>query len=223
MKENYIQQEISLLQQDFVLPKKWPILPITWLYFSMIILLIVIDQWIKIYVKLHFFPGEIVPVFNWFYITYTENNGMAFGIEPFGEHSIGKIILTLIRIGLVAFVGVYFFRIIQQKKRWTLLIAVALIFSGALGNIIDNAFYDYIFPPSPFFPQRNYGFLLGSVVDMFQFNLFFPQFVPYIGGMDVFPAIFNFADACISTGIGIVLIFERAILFEEEKPKKIIV
>jgi signal peptidase II len=153
MKESYIQQKMPVLQQESVLSNKSSILPITWLYFLIIILLIIMDQWIKIYVKLHFFPGEIVPVFDWFYITYTENNGMAFGIEPFGEHSIGKIILTLIRLGLVSFVGVYLFRIIQQKKRWTLITSVVLIFSGALGNIIDNAFYDYIFPPSPFFPN----------------------------------------------------------------------
>ena len=199
------------------------ILPITWVYFSLCVVLIIIDQWSKIYVKLNFFPGEIIPVFHWFYITYTENNGMAFGIEPFGEHAIGKMILTFIRIGLVGLVGVYLFRLIQQQRRWTLILAILLIFAGALGNIIDNAFYDFIFPPSPFFPQRSYGFLLGSVVDMFQFNLFFPQWMPYIGGMDVFPAIFNFADACISTGIGIILLFERSVLFDAETPKDVVV
>ena len=202
--------------------KKIQILPTTWCYFALVLCLIIIDQWIKIYVKTHFFPGEIIPVFHWFYITYTENNGMAFGIEPFGENAIGKIILTLLRIGLVGAVCVYLFNIIQKKRNWHLILAIVLILAGALGNIIDNAFYDYIFPPSPFFPQRNYGFLLGSVVDMFQFNLFFPEWMPYIGGMDVFPAIFNFADACISTGIGILLIFERALLFEDTKPKEVI-
>ena len=188
-------------------------------FLALIVFLVLVDQIVKIYIKLNFFPGEIEPVFDWFYITYTENAGMAFGIEPFGANKWGKILVTLLRFGLIIFIGRYLWQLVLKQARWSLITAFILITAGALGNIIDNAFYDFIFPASPFFEERARGFLLASVVDMFQFNVFFPQWMPYIGGMDVFPAIFNVADAYISMGIGIILLFERS-LFEDEKQDK---
>ncbi len=180
--------------------------------------LLFIDQLIKIYVKTHFLPGEVVPVFTWFQLTYTENQGMAFGIEPFGSAALGKMLLSGLRLVLIVLGFFYLRKLIIKRQGLLLIVCITLIWSGAMGNMLDSMLYDYIFGFSAYFPDRQYGFLLGSVVDMFQFNIYYPDWMPEIGGRDIFPAIFNFADACITVGIAMIFIFDRAVV--ETKPKK---
>lgn len=165
------------------------------------------------------FLGEEFPVFgNWFYIHFTENPGMAFGMEFGGEW--GKLALTLFRIVAVCAIGFYLFRLPKTTHKG-LVVSVALIFSGAIGNIIDSAFYGVIFNDSynqiaSFLPaEGGYESLLhGRVVDMFWFPLFdgtFPDWFPFWGGEDFlfFRPVFNVADAAISIGIGLIFVFQK--------------
>lgn len=146
--------------------------------------------------------GESFPVLgHWFYIYFVENEGIAFGIS-FGEN-IGKLILSLLRIGVVSVLIYYLFHIIKKKQAdWMVVIILSLIIAGALGNIIDSMFYGVIWGYAPF--------LYGRVVDMFYFRLFLlPEWVPYFGGSYFFPAIFNVADACTTIGIFAIIIWNK--------------
>ena len=193
---------------------------------STIIIAIILDQIIKIYIKTNFVLGEEVVVFDWFRIHFTENNGMAMGFE-FGGKA-GKLFLTLFR--LVAVMGIVFwlFQNIKRKVHNAVIIAIALIFSGAVGNIIDSVFYGAIFDDSQhkvatFFADKPYGELFyGKVVDMFYFPLWqgvLPEWIPFIGGefFTFFQYIFNPADAFISIGVALLFIFSKQAFPKDEK------
>jgi signal peptidase II len=182
-------------------------------------ILIILDQILKIWIKTHFFLGEEYQVFNWFIIHFTENNGMAFGME-FGGYT-GKTILTLFRIIVVGLGIKYVFDLVKKRLSNGALIALGLIIGGAIGNIIDSSFYGIIFNESynnvaSFMPEGGgYSSLLhGKVVDMFYFplmNSHFPNWFPIWGGEHFifFRPVFNIADAGISVGIFMILLFYR--------------
>ena len=193
---------------------------------STIIIAIILDKIIKIYIKTNFVLGEEVVVFDWFRIHFTENNGMAMGFE-FGGKA-GKLFLTLFR--LVAVTGILFwlFQNIKRKVHNAVIIAIALIFSGAVGNIIDSVFYGAIFDDSQhkvatFFADKPYGELFyGKVVDMFYFPLWqgvLPEWIPFMGGefFTFFQYIFNPADAFISIGVALLFIFSKQAFPKDEK------
>lgn len=188
----------------------------------LVVLLILIDQIIKVYVKTHFYLGEDVQVTPWFHLIFVENNGMAFGWQFFG-----KIFLTLFRIVAMGFIIWYMAKRIRLGVKWNYLLVICLVLAGATGNIIDCVCYGEIFSPSgynPFIEEsvshvvpwgEGYGSAFhGLVVDMFQFPLFdfyWPSWMPFVGGKYFlfFSPVFNFADACISCGIIALLLFFR--------------
>jgi len=182
-------------------------------------ILILIDQIIKIWIKTNFILGEEIRVFDWFILHFTENNGMAFGME-FGGYT-GKTLLTLFRIMVVGIGIKYVMDITKTKLPNGALISLGLIIGGAIGNIIDSSFYGIIFNDSynnvaTFFPETGgYSSLLhGKVVDMLYFpllNSHYPQWLPIWGGdhFIFFRPVFNIADAGISVGIFMILLFYR--------------
>ena len=182
-------------------------------------LLLLVDQIIKLWIKTNMFLGQEFHIFDWFIIHFTENNGMAFGME-FGGF-IGKAVLTLFRI-IVVTIGVFYMKsIVQPSTPKGALVALGLIIGGAIGNIIDSAFYGLIFNESynsvaTFLPDNGgYAPLLhGKVVDMLYFpliNSHFPEWLPFWGGEHFifFRPVFNLADAGISIGIFMILLFYR--------------
>lgn len=190
----------------------------SWIAVLVAVSAIVIDQVIKVAVKLNMYLHESFSVCgDWFYIYFTENKGMAFGMELGG-----KLFLTCFRLVAVSLLGYYLYRIIRNTKFPVgYIVSIALVFAGAMGNIIDSLFYGEIFTHSmgrvaslvPF--GEGYGdFLYGAVVDMFYFPLFsfdWPDWMPFVGGEHFifFSPIFNFADACISCSIVSILLFYR--------------
>lgn len=190
----------------------------SWLAVLVAVGAIIIDQVIKFAVKLNMYLHESFSVCgDWFYIYFTENRGMAFGMEI-----VGKLFLTSFRLVAVTLLGYYLYRIIRNTKFPVgYIVAIALVLAGATGNIIDSLFYSEIFTTSvgrvaslvPF--GEGYGdFMYGNVVDMFYFPLFsfnWPLWLPVIGGEHFvfFSPIFNFADACISCSIVAILLFYR--------------
>lgn len=190
----------------------------SWIAVLVAVSAIVVDQVIKVAVKLNMYLHESFSVCgDWFYIYFTENNGMAFGMELGG-----KLFLTCFRLVAVSLLGYYLYRIIRNTKFPVgYIVSIALVFAGAMGNIIDSLFYGEIFTHSmgrvaslvPF--GEGYGdFLYGAVVDMFYFPLFsfdWPEWMPFVGGEHFifFSPIFNFADACISCSIVSILLFYR--------------
>jgi signal peptidase II len=181
---------------------------------------LLLDQVFKIWIKTHMYLGEEFHVLgNWFLIHFTENNGMAFGLE-FGG-SFGKLFLSVFRVILVIGIGWYLFHLIKTKAPNGLVVCFSLIFAGAIGNIIDSVFYGLIFSESnsgiaQLFPaEGGYSKLFhGRVVDMLYFPLFegrFPQWLPVWGGQDFlfFREVFNIADSSISIGVASLLIFQK--------------
>lgn len=178
--------------------------------------ILLVDQVVKIWVKTHFQLHESVAITSWFQILFTENNGMAMGMELFS-----KLFLSLFRVVAVVFIARYIIRVIRQQFRFGYIVCLSMILAGAAGNIFDGLFYGLIFDHSfnqvaTLFPT--YGgyapFLYGKVVDMFYFPLFeftFPSWIPFVGGQDYlfFKYIFNVADASISVGVAILLLFYR--------------
>ena len=182
-------------------------------------ILILIDQSLKFWVKTNMFLGQEFPVYDWFIIHFTENNGMAFGME-FGGYT-GKKILTIFRIVVVGIGIKYIFNLTKVGFSNGASIALGFIIGGAIGNIIDSSFYGIIFNESynnvaSFMPDGGgYSSLLhGKVVDMFYFpliNSHFPNWLPIWGGEHFifFRPVFNIADAGISIGIFMILFFYR--------------
>jgi signal peptidase II len=187
---------------------------------------IILDQIIKIYIKTNFYLGEEVIVFDWFRIHFVENNGMAMGFE-FGGRT-GKLFLTLFRIVAVSAIIFWLVGNIKRKVHNAVIIGISLIFSGAVGNIIDSVFYGVIFDQSnhkvaTLFAEKPYGDLFyGKVVDMLYFPFWdgvLPEWIPFIGGNDFtfFQYIFNPADAFISIGVALLFIFSKQAFPKEEK------
>ena len=192
----------------------------------LIILILLIDQISKFYVKTHFALGVDVPVFDWFKILFVENNGMAWGtkLSDFTDlitDRTAKVILTVFRIIAIFGIGYWLVNSVKNKGHKVLIIAIALIFAGALGNIIDSVFYGVIFNDSigqiaQFLPaQGGYDKLLhGNVVDMLYFPIwkgFLPELIPFIGGkfFTFFEPVFNVADVSISTGFVMLIVFNK--------------
>ena len=198
---------------------------------SIIFLVLLIDQIVKIWIKTHMFLGQEFHVFgNWFIIHFTENYGMAFGLE-FGGAT-GKLILSVFRIVLVGGIGWYLLHLIKQKAHQGAIISFALIFAGAIGNIIDSAFYGMIFSDSMMGIARMFpaeggyaSFLHGRVVDMLYFPLIeghFPQWFPIWGGEEFlfFRPVFNIADSSISIGVFLLLLFQKRFFPHNDEKKE---
>lgn len=193
---------------------------------------LVIDQTIKLYIKANYPVGEVVRIFDWFRITFTENPGMAFGLEFGGNY--GKLALSLFRVAAVIAGTVYIKKIVNEGEHKGFIVCVSLILAGALGNILDSAFYGLMFGPSDEFQIAQFmpeyggyaGFLQGYVVDMFYFPIYqgvLPEWIPFWGGehFEFFSAIFNVADMAISFGVGIILAFQK-VFFKHEKVVEVI-
>ncbi|QOD60118.1 lipoprotein signal peptidase [Polaribacter haliotis] len=191
-----------------------------------VLIAIILDQVIKIYVKTHFALNEEVVVFEWFKIHFTENNGMAMGIE-FGGKA-GKLFLTLFRIVAVGAIIYWLKGTIKRVVNNAVVVAIALILAGAIGNIIDSVFYGVIFDDSyhkvaTLFSDNPYGTLFhGKVVDMFYFPLWqgvLPDWIPFVGGemYTFFQYIFNPADAYITIGVILLFLFNKQAFPKEEK------
>ena len=197
----------------------------------LIILVLVIDQVSKMYIKLNFplsvYGGNAIVDWGGFKILFIENKGMAWGtkindIVPFISEEVGKLILTLFRLVAIAFLGNWLWKILSTKSSQLLIWALCLIFAGAIGNIIDSVFYGIWFSHSygqiaEFMPEQGYASLFyGHVVDMLQFPLatwIWPTWVPFVGGESYtfFEYVFNIADFAISCGVGILLFFNKRI------------
>ena len=208
---------------------------LTLLSIGIVTLMLVCDQVLKIWVKTHMKLKESIPEMpnyeptNWFHIHFVENEGMAFGIS-FGE-GIGKILLTIIRLGVVSLLIYYLHKLLKKKAAdWVIVTVFSLIIAGALGNIIDSLFYGVIFNDSninqvaTLFPAEG-GYapmLFGRVVDMFYFPLFrMPNWIPGgYGGDWFFPAVFNVADVGVTVGISLMLIFNKRVFAQLENKKK---
>ncbi len=179
----------------------------------LIFLVLLVDQVSKTWVKTNMYLGQEFKVLgNWFIIHFTENNGMAFGLEFGGEF--GKLALSLFRIIAVAGIGYGLHYLIKRKYHRGLILNVALIFAGALGNIIDSVFYGIIYKYETLFH--------GRVVDMLYFPILkghFPNWLPIWGGQEYefFRPVFNLADAAISVGVICILIFQKTYFKEEFK------
>lgn len=188
---------------------------------GLVFFILLIDQVVKVWIKTNMYLGQEFPVLgDWFLIHFVENNGMAFGIEFAGEY--GKIFLSLFRVVAVTGIGWYLFKLVKKEEVPMGFIAcIALIFAGAIGNIIDSAFYGLIFNESygqvaQLLPEEGgySSFLHGKVVDMLYFPLFsgrYPEWLPFWGGNDFlfFRPVFNIADSAITVGIFSILIFYR--------------
>ncbi len=176
---------------------------------------LIIDQIIKIWVKTNMFWHESIRITDWFFIYFTENNGMAFGMEI-----IGKLFLTSFRIVAVVLIIWYLIKIVKQNLKTGYIVCISLILAGAIGNIIDCVFYGVLFSESThsslatFVPiGEGYSeWFYGKVVDMFYFPIIdtnWPEWMPFVGGEHFifFSPIFNFADAAISCGIIALILF----------------
>ncbi|MBQ0788659.1 MAG: lipoprotein signal peptidase [Oceanihabitans sp.] len=198
----------------------------------LIILILLIDQISKVYIKTHFLLGESVEVFDWFKIYFIENDGMAWGTKisdflSFINDRTGKVALTLFRIVAIVGIGYWLVSAIKKQSPNVLVIAIALIFAGALGNIIDSTFYSLLFSDSyhqvaSFLPEGGGydGILHGKVVDMLYFPLwkgYLPEWLPFYGGkyFTFFEPVFNVADMAISAGFIMLIVFNKKAFSKE--------
>ncbi len=188
-----------------------------WMAVLIVAAILLIDQFIKVMVKTHMALHEQIEIFPWFKIVFIENNGMAYGME------IGsKLVLSIFRIVAVALLSWYITRLVKRKAGWGYIACLSMVLAGAAGNIIDSMFYGLIFNASSahyvsYFVPFGTGyapFLMGKVVDMFYFPLIvttWPEWMPVVGGNSFvfFSPVFNFADAAISVGAVLLLLFYR--------------
>lgn len=214
-----------------------------------IIIILLVDQISKVYIKTHFVLSEEIKVMglDWFRIHFLENNGMAWGKEFGGES--GKLFLTLFRLAAIAGIGYWLYDAIRNKAHKILIVAISLIFAGAMGNIIDSVFYGIFFTDSyhrvaSFMPpEGGYNSLFhGKVVDMLYFPIVdtmlpdwipaisfnFPEWLPFVGGnhfslfenrnFTFFDPVFNIADTAISSGVGLLIVFNKKIFPKKEMP-----
>ncbi len=185
-----------------------------------ILSILILDQALKIWVKSNMYLGEEIKLLgNWFILHFIENNGMAFGMEFAGKT--GKLVLSAFRILAIGGIGWYLAGLIRKDYSCGLVLSISAILAGALGNMIDSAFYGMIFTDSYlgtaslFSEAGGYSsFLHGKVVDMFYFPILrgsFPDFLPWIGGDNFifFRPVFNLADTSISLGVASILIFQK--------------
>ncbi|MFD0977395.1 lipoprotein signal peptidase [Salinimicrobium gaetbulicola] len=197
----------------------------------LIILILIIDQVSKFYIKTNFALGDEIRVFDWFRILFVENEGMAWGAKIPGEY--GKIILTSFRLVAIVGIAYWLWDSVRKNSATELIVAVSLIFAGAFGNIIDSVFYGEIFSHSynqiaAFLPEEGgYGTLMhGKVVDMLYFPLwsgYLPEWIPFWGGdyFTFFEPVFNVADSAITIGVLLLIIFnKKAFSHEKEEEKK---
>ncbi|NNK82520.1 MAG: lipoprotein signal peptidase [Flavobacteriaceae bacterium] len=204
-----------------------------------ILIILVIDQVSKVYIKTNFRLQESVEVFSWFKILFVENNGMAWGAKlsdffTFMSDKTAKVILTIFRIIAVTGIGFWLINSIKLKASKILIISIALIFSGALGNIIDSVFYGLIFNDSygqiaDFLPEEGgySGLFHGKVVDMLHFPIWngvLPNWFPIWGGkaFTFFQPVFNIADVAISSGVGMLLFFNKRAFTKPSKTDTIV-
>ena len=174
----------------------------------LIIVVLFLDQAFKYWIKTNFMLGQEIRFFDWFILHFTENKGMAFGMEFGGD--IGKYILSIFRLIAIIAITVYWKRLIKNQVKPAIVLSISLVLAGAIGNMIDSAFYGLIFSESygqvaTVFEGGYAGFLQGKVVDMLYFpiiNGHFPEWVPFKGGdhFIFFRPVFNLADASISVG-----------------------
>ena len=188
-----------------------------WLAGIIVVASLLIDQLIKVWVKTNMTLHESIRVFDWFYISFIENNGMAYGMQ------IGsKLALSLFRVAAIGLLAYYLWLQVHKKARTGYVVCLSMVLAGAIGNLIDCMFYGLIFnASSPHFTSYfvDFGtgyapFLMGKVVDMFYFPLIvttWPEWVPYWGGEEFifFSPVFNYADANISVGVVLLLLFYR--------------
>lgn len=219
---------------------------------AIIIFILLVDQISKIWIKTHFELSEEIKVFglDWFRIHFLENNGMAWGKEFGGSK--GKLFLTLFRLAAITGIGYWLHGAVKNKAPKILIISIALIFAGALGNIIDSVFYGVFFDESTYnnvatFMPENGGYstwFYGKVVDMLYLPMIdmqlpswlpaisfvWPDWLPFVGGepftlfvdrrFTFFDPVFNIADMAISTGVGILLVFNKKAFPKKEKEEK---
>ena len=188
-----------------------------WLAMLIVVATIVIDQLIKIWVKTNMTLHESIRVFDWFYISFIENSGMAYGMQ------IGsKLALSLFRVVAIGLLAYYVWLQVRSKARTGYIVCLSMILAGAIGNLIDCMFYGLIFnASSPHFVSYfvDFGtgyapFLMGKVVDMFYFPMIvttWPEWMPYWGGQEFifFSPVFNYADSNITVGVALLLLFYR--------------
>ena len=209
--------------------------------FCVVLFILILDQCVKIWIKTSFEYSDpsISLIGDWFKLNYVENQGMAFG-ATLGGGIWGKLILSIFRIVAIGAIFYYILKQIKKQAPLEFLIVIGLILAGATGNLIDSMFYDFIFEVDPCISfnqlkgsgnwvtcddygfaheveMRNTGFLFGNVVDMFQFDAYWPEWVPWLGGGSVFPAIWNVADGAISVGIILILIRQKKYFPKEEE------
>ncbi|RFC54284.1 lipoprotein signal peptidase [Brumimicrobium aurantiacum] len=214
--------------------------------FGIVFLVLIIDQLVKIWIKTNFaFNDPSVPLIgDWFHLNFVENQGMAFGTQ-LGGGMWGKLTLSIFRVIAIGAIIYYILKQIKKPEvKLEFLIVSGLVLAGAAGNLFDSMFYDFIFRDyfdpcisynqiegsgiyaectyygySEMVEVRHRGFLFGNVVDMFQFRMTWPSWIPWLGGSEVFPAIWNVADFAISCGVILVLLRQK-IYFPKEQEKE---